>query len=301
VAHPGEAVSPAAAVADPTLNADESMVRAAMARHLENLSVTIGERHASKAWELADAADYVASELQGLGYAVERQGYEWGPTLAQNLAVTIAGGTRGDERILVAAHYDSPLGSPGVASAVSTAALLELARLMWGAKLERTLTLAFFALGTGPEGSGEARGARHFARKLGPAPPGSEVEVVAALVLENLLIADQPRELPVRVPVVSSPGGVKFEAVLAGSVNDELMVLSPTRWDGAESDARALHEQGIPCVVIGAGAAEGKGPGEASELALQQAARALLRLRYALGDWVSERPTNDAMVTPGAP
>jgi len=309
---PGEMPPPTPPPADASLNADESLVRAAMARHVEKLSSTIGERHASKAWELADAADYIAAELEALGYTIERQGYEVGSALAQNLSVTIPGGTRGDERILIGAHYDSPVGSRGLTSAVSTAGLLELARVMHGAKLERTLSLVFFALGAGPDSSGQARGARHFAQALGlakqraatlptAAPHDATVGFAAALLLENLLIAEPRPDLPVRMPVVSSPGAVKFEAVLAASVNDELMVLAPAPWEGAESDALALHEQGIPSVAVGVNPMGAKEAGAVSHLALDQAARALLRLRYALGDWVMERPTNDEMVTPVSP
>ncbi|HXS16431.1 MAG TPA: M28 family peptidase [Polyangiaceae bacterium] len=279
-----------------------------MDRHIEKLSVTIGERHAGKAWELADAADDLASELEGLGYVIERQGYEWGGALAQNLAVTIPGGTRGAERVVVGAHYDGPPTGRGVTSAVSTAALLELAHLMQGARMERTLSLVFFGLGADPQLSPEARGARHFVRQLArrggqqptqtqSAPADSTGNVVAALLLENLLLPGVPHDLPVQLTVAVSPLAVKWEAVLAGSIDDELMVLSRGPWPTVESDGLAFSEHGIPSVVTGEPALREEA-NAASSLALDRAARALLRIRYALGDWVIERPTNDAMVTP---
>ncbi len=151
----------------PALTADEEIVSDGLRRHIEMLSGKIGERNPPRLWELAEAADYLANELERLGFPVVRQGYETAGIAAQNLAITVHGGARGDETLVIGAHYDSPPGSRGLnAGATGVAALLELARLMRDAQLHRSLRIVFFALGESPYGEGEARGARHYAEKL---------------------------------------------------------------------------------------------------------------------------------------
>lgn len=276
---------------DAELNADESVIHAGLARHVKRLAADIGERNADQAWGLADATDYIAAELEEMGYAVERQGYEVGAALVQNLSVGVAGGARGDERFLVGTHFDSAPGSRGLESALATALVLELARMMRGARLERGLVLALWGLGEGQAAAGAARGARHFANRVSASNAGRSY--MGALVLESLGMSHG--QVPRRIPIGSSPGAVKIEAIVAGAFNDELMVLSPVPWAQNDSDGVALHELGVPTMIVGE-----IPPAYVTELTepeLMQAARAALRIRRGMADVLIERPTNDAMVT----
>src|SRR5690606_32562786 len=127
----------------PDLTEDERLLIADLERHLSFFS-KVGERHEGKSWPLAEAADYIAVELEEMGLFVERQGYETESVAAQNLAVTIAGEERGDQIFVVAAHYDSPVGDAGVvAGGSATATLLTLIKLMKDARLKRTLRFVF--------------------------------------------------------------------------------------------------------------------------------------------------------------
>lgn len=151
----------------PELNLDEQTLRDRLAEHVRHLSVDIGERNPDKPWELAEAADYVARQFEEMGYAIERQGYEAGGVAAQNLVATVQGGERGDQELIVAAHYDSPPGDVGAnAGGTGTAAILELARIMQNAPLTRTLKFAVFAMGESPHGDGAARGGRQYMRNI---------------------------------------------------------------------------------------------------------------------------------------
>ncbi|MCC7491317.1 MAG: M28 family peptidase [Fimbriimonadaceae bacterium] len=115
---------------------------------------------------LAEADAYLAAQLAAVGLTVEResvpvQAYrcdmskpptQWYSApqagdpwyLADNLTVTLPGGARPAEIILACAHKDSQswIASPGAYdTAVGTIALLELARLLADAPLDRTVRL----------------------------------------------------------------------------------------------------------------------------------------------------------------
>ena len=297
------------------LTADEVFVRDGLKRHVKRLAQEIGERNGQKGWELADAADYLASELESLGYAVDRQGFEVGAVAAQNLSVTVRGGQRGDQVFIVGAHYDSPPAEPGFEAALSTAAVLELARMMQGAKLERTLRFVFFAVGESTGGDPELRGANRYARKAvfeakGPRDVGLPEAVRKASALENFgvltvaSLGDLTTHAPAGrlvVPVGSDAAAWKLKSVLAQSFHDEAVELSSVPLNASDGDARSFSDVGIPALEIGEDLSAGPTQSGFSERQFDQAAIVVMRIRQALGDILIERATNDGMVTPGTP
>src|SRR5690606_40181991 len=194
--HAGEApAAEAAAVARPPLSSEEEALKRRLAAHLERLSGKLGERHPGKPWELADAADYLASELEGMGHALERQGYEVGEVAAQNLIVTSPGGAGGAQVIVVGAHYDSRAGDPGRNPGGSgAAAILELARAFRDSEHSRTLRFCLFALGEPPHGDGAARGARVYGES------GTKKRVAAEAELAQDAEAKASGALPMALP-----------------------------------------------------------------------------------------------------
>lgn len=159
-----------------------SAVEAALARELERdvtkLSVEIGERNVDKKWELASAADYIASELEDAEYQVERHGYDVGEVAAQNLIVDVPGGRRGDELVIVGAHYDSAPGSPGADdNASGTAALLALARRLRGSAPLRRLRFVFFTNEEPPHFQTPQMGSLMYAKHI-----AARGEVVRAMI-----------------------------------------------------------------------------------------------------------------------
>lgn len=297
------------------LNADEAIILKGLKRHVQQMAGVIGERNQRKSWELAECSDYLATELEALGYPIERQGYETGSVAAQNLSITVVGGGRGKEHFFVGAHYDSSHGSAGFDSALTSAALLELARMMHGAKIERTLRLVFFAMGESPSADGEARGARVFARKIAkearrqpplgidhPAPV-SEIDNFGVLTLESLVevIRDPKRAEIALLPLSSSQSGWKIEAALAASFAGDPFRFSSAGLADGESDARAFAEVEIPSLEFGTnvgGGEEARSLEAISEQQFEDAAQIVMRIRQGLGDILIERGTNDAMVTP---
>lgn len=97
-------------------------------KHVEYLSVKVGERHLWKENSISKAADYIDSEFQNSGYSVQRQTYSCYGKRVSNLIVDKPGSE--DRVAIIGAHYDTVPGTPGADdNASAVAGLLELARL----------------------------------------------------------------------------------------------------------------------------------------------------------------------------
>lgn len=299
----------------PPLTADEEILRQKVEHHVEELAVKIGERHAQESWQLAEAADYIARELEQMGFAVERQGYETDEVAALNIAVTIPGETQGDEIVVVGAHYDTRKGEDGRAGGSTDAAvLLELSRLMQFAKTRRSLRFVFFALGESPHGDGEGRGARQYIRSLSayqskesstllPSSGGSFAQVVAFLQVDEWGSMHEREVEGARLTEVqgtfSEDGAVLHERMkTAFEVEGMRWVEAPfdVRPLGSiDSDAQAFRHFDIPVAVV---SGIGLGSAPSQDIEFTGIARATMCLRHALGEIAGERPTNDGMLTP---
>lgn len=112
--------------------------------HVEQLAGEIGERNIYHPRALQAAASYIERQWEQQGYVVERLAYEVSGVPCLNLEITRSGGARQPEILLMGAHYDTVMGSPGAndnASGVS--ALLEMSRLF--ASVAPALTVRFVA------------------------------------------------------------------------------------------------------------------------------------------------------------
>ena len=129
----------------PPLSADELTVRDHLTQHVQALAGQIGERHIWRPTALDQAVRYIEATWHGQGYKVARQPFDVEGQTVYNLAVELSGGSRRDEIVLVGAHYDTVPGSPGANdNATGTAAVLELARLLVGQQLPRTVRFVAF-------------------------------------------------------------------------------------------------------------------------------------------------------------
>ncbi len=147
------------------------------------LATKIGERNADKKWELASAADMLANALEDAGYKVDREGYEVGEIVAQNIEVTLPGGARGDETVIVGAHYDTASGSPGADdNASGAAAVIALARAMRDARPARNLHFVLFPNEEAPFFKTKDMGSLRYAK--GAAARGDKV--VAMISIESI-------------------------------------------------------------------------------------------------------------------
>jgi acetylornithine deacetylase/succinyl-diaminopimelate desuccinylase-like protein len=108
------------------------------------LASNIGERNLRHPGALNAAADWIERELRDAGHAPVRQTFDVKGHACHNIEVTLTG-NESREALVIGAHYDSALGSPGANDNGSgVAALLAIARRLKATRLNRTVHLVFF-------------------------------------------------------------------------------------------------------------------------------------------------------------
>jgi Peptidase family M28 len=165
------------------LSAAESELRSRLEGHVRTLAGEIGERNVWQPDQLAYAARYLEERLRGSGHAVVRESFTAAAVDVHNLVVERRGATRPDEIVVVGAHYDSVMGSPGANdNATGVAALLEIARALVSQQPGRTVRCVFFVNEEPPFYLGDTMGSLVHARH---ATERGE-RIVAMLSLETI-------------------------------------------------------------------------------------------------------------------
>jgi hypothetical protein len=169
----------------PPLAEEERALASTLKRHIE--AIASREHNLRRYDELEKAARYIEATLTSYGYSVDRQEFFVDDRAVRNIDVVIA--PRADitdpEVIVVGAHYDSVVGSPGANDNGSgTAAVIELARLLrdragTGA---RRIRLVLFVNEEPPYFKTEDMGSLHYARALAE----RKEKVVAMYSLETI-------------------------------------------------------------------------------------------------------------------
>lgn len=111
----------------PPLQSEQLALREELRRDVQMLAGEIGERNFQRYSELRAAADFVERSFISAGLAARRDSYEIRGRPFDNIEAEIRGTS--PEIIVIGAHYDSVIGSPGANdNASGVAALLALAR-----------------------------------------------------------------------------------------------------------------------------------------------------------------------------
>jgi len=153
------------------LNKEERVIRQNLKNHIGFLAGTLGERNMFVPKNLKNAAAYIDKSFRAQGHKVSSHEYvlqkgfsrntivmdtfraifpsnfpsDSKEPVATNIEIEVPGNVYMDEIILVGAHYDSVIGSPGANdNATGTAGLLEIGNLLSGKKLKRTIRLVAF-------------------------------------------------------------------------------------------------------------------------------------------------------------
>ena len=157
-------------------------------RHVE--AIASREHNVFKPAEFEASAQYIEKAFADMGYAVAAQRFQSGPAEVRNIEVEMAGQGRHDEIIVIGAHYDSVIGSPGANDNGSgVAAVIELARLLRKARPARTLRFVAFANEEQPFFKTEEMGSRFYARRS----QQRRDNIVAMLSLETIgYYSDRP-------------------------------------------------------------------------------------------------------------
>lgn len=167
----------------PLLTPEAISLRTRLQGHVKVLAGDIGERHLWRHDALESAARYIEESWIGMGHAVASQRYVAHGRPVRNLEVELPGSAQPPEIVLVGAHYDTVAGSPGANdNASGVAALIEIARLLAGSQVRRSVRFVAFVNEEPPLFYSPDMGSRVYARRA--AERGERI--VAMLSLETL-------------------------------------------------------------------------------------------------------------------
>jgi len=174
----------------PPLTDKEQLIHDHLKRHVAALAGSIGERNVWRPEALAAAAAYIQESLEGAGYTVNVQPFTSRGVTVSNIEAVLPGHGAADEIIVVGAHYDSVADCPGADdNASGVAAVLELARMLAGTTLSRSVRFVAFANEEAPFFYGDEMGSNLYAARA--QAQGEHIE--AMLSLETLgYFTDQP-------------------------------------------------------------------------------------------------------------
>ncbi len=132
------------------------------------LSEKIGQRSYLDTDRLALAADFIEKKLISFGCSVQKQEFPYKKNLYYNIWTEIKGlGTAGNDIMVIGAHYDSVVGTPGADdNASGVAGLLELVRLTTENPLRRTVRFVAFTLEEPPAFMTSRMGSYIYAESL---------------------------------------------------------------------------------------------------------------------------------------
>lgn len=149
-----------------TLPSFNREIEANLKRHVTALAGEIGERNTKNPAAYLRAREYIEAQLKQLGFTPARHEYSSDGQAFANIIATIPGGAAKEQIIIVGAHYDSAVGTPGANdNASGVAASLELARLLRDHKPAKTIRIVFFANEEPPHFRAASMGSQAYARK----------------------------------------------------------------------------------------------------------------------------------------
>ncbi len=242
--------------------------RAIIFRHLQTL---VRERHPDTAPQaLQQAAEYLADEFSGYGWATSRRTFRARGRTFDNVLAISTPVERPERRtaapLLIGAHYDTVAGSPGADdNASGLIVLLELANLLRKVPLPRPVWLAAFNL----EEEGLA-GSKAFAGEL----RRTKHPFGGAVILECVGYATnkegsqrKPPGIPIAVPTVGNFLGMVGNEASRGLVDamarsaqkrvpalETLAMIVPGRGeqlpDTRRSDHAAFWDEGFSAVML---------------------------------------------------
>ena len=146
---------------------DHAQMRRRVSEHVRALAGEIGERNVFKPHALRRAEDFISGVWRAQGYEINRHEYELQHERWANVEVTRRGSRWPEEVILVGAHYDSVMGSPGANdNGTGVAAMLEISRRMASAQPARSVRFVAFVNEEPPFFRTPQMGSRVYAKRI---------------------------------------------------------------------------------------------------------------------------------------
>jgi len=230
--------------------------------HLERI---IGERHPDSSPEsLRGTADYLRQQFTSLGLTtVSHEFSAWGRVYENVIATTPHDRDSSTAPLILAAHYDTVIGSPGADdNASALAVLLDVARQIVNVHLQRPVRFIAFCLE-----EENLLGSRAYAAHL----TSTQQSILGAIVLECVGYARDeegsqniPPGVPVTVPtvgnflaVIGNQDSHALTMVVEQAMKSRIPVVSlvvPGNGqllpDTRRSDHTSFWEQGFPAVML---------------------------------------------------
>ena len=164
----------------PSLSPEQTQLRDNVRGHVETLAGTIGERNLHRYAALEASARYISTLFESIGYQPNLQSFSVQGRTVSNIEVVKPGTERPDEIVVVGAHYDSVVGSPGANdNATGVAGVLELARMLRSQQLSRTVHFVAFVNEEPPYSYTNAMGSRRYAERA--ASKGERITAMLSL------------------------------------------------------------------------------------------------------------------------
>lgn len=251
------------------VDADRETIDANLRRHVEALAGTIGVRHLDVPGSVELCLAYLREQWHDRD--VRDESFPIGEHTATNLIVESPGTRRAKELIVLGAHYDTVLDSPGADdNASAVAVLLEVARLLASHTGQRTARYVAFACEEAPYSETDDMGSQHHAR--GARERGETIAAMLALEMVGFF-TDEPnsQRLPPGIPWWARPVFPKRGNFLAAVANPPSWRLAARCWwsfrrattrrlfpvclpesirDIRRSDHSSFWDQGFPAAML---------------------------------------------------
>ena len=132
--------------AKPKANDEDIFLSQRLKHHVLSLSDYIGERNIFAKYDNLDkAAEYIIKTFRDYGYPVQIQDYIAYNKISKNIIATKPGKDNQKDILVIGAHYDSVLGSPGADdNASGMAVLLEMAKSLKESQTKQTIKFIAF-------------------------------------------------------------------------------------------------------------------------------------------------------------
>ncbi len=174
----------------PPLTASQQQLRDDLNRDIKIIAEDIGEHNYIFYSNLIQVENFLKKRLSQAGYSVNTQEYSVNGQVFRNLEVEIQGTEKPDEIVVIGAHYDSVVGSPGANDNGSGAvAVLSLAKLFATTHPKRTLRFVEFVNEEPPFFWSENMGSLVYAKRC----QERQENIVAMLSLETMGFYSQAR------------------------------------------------------------------------------------------------------------
>ena len=220
-------------------------------KHVRVLASDIGSRSIQEPMNLRRAQNYIQNCFKEAGLVVRQQHYDSFGEATANLIAHFPGIDLTAPLLLLGAHYDTVMGTPGADdNASSVAVMLEVTRLLsdhlndMAADNAFNILFAAFSTEEPPSFNTEFMGSRIFVRSL----PDAGLSIEGALVLEMVgYYSDKPgsQDIPLTLKMKGFPDTGNFIAVVGNWASKKLV----KKVSAGISDSRCglpVHDLAVP-------------------------------------------------------